>query len=184
MIFLSKTLPYKHYPQSEAYCGPASLRILLSYFDKNYSEDELARLCRTTREEGTEHQGMIDGARAVGGFVFAKENGKINEIEYFVTKKKLPLIVGWFDRDGDHFSVVVGTTKKHLIFADPGWNSKRRYIEKELFTKTPLSNGVWFDFVGLDSKIVSWGWYMVVTFDKQKFDLPGGTYYEPKLNKK
>lgn len=161
----------KHYLQSTGLCGPSSLRILLSYFDKSYSEEELAKLAQATIDDGTEHEGMISAAKAIDAHVFVKENGTIEELEYFVKTEKLPVIVGWFDKDGDHYSVVVNVTDKNVIMVDPAADEDERWIDRAVFPK------IWFDFTGKENKIASWGWYMVVTFEKKKFDVGGGHYY-------
>src|SRR3990170_7313102 len=105
------TLKVQHFEQSSGYCGPAALKILLTYFGKSLTEEQVGQLCDAThglgRGEGTEHEGMIQGVKEIGGYVFTKEEGTIGELEYFVKQEKLPVIIGWFDRDGDHYSVVV-----------------------------------------------------------------------------
>ncbi|MEK7621603.1 MAG: cysteine peptidase family C39 domain-containing protein [Patescibacteria group bacterium] len=155
----------KQYLQSAGLCGPASLKILLSYFNKDYSEDQLAQLANATRETGTEHEGMIAAIKALGGHVFTKEHGTIEELEYFVREEKLPVIIGWFDRDGDHYSVVVNITDKNIILVDPATNEPERWLERSTFPR------LWFDFVGQDNKVVSWGWYLVATFEPRQFKI-------------
>lgn len=161
-------IPVKHFLQSAGLCGPASLRILLSYFGKSYSEVELAQLAQATLEHGTEHEGMIAAVKTIGGFVFAKEGGTVEELEYLVKKERLPVIIDWFDRDGDHYSVIVNVTDKNIIIVDPATNEPERWLERKTFPQT------WFGFVGKDNKAVSWGWYMVATFQERKFDIKGG----------
>lgn len=162
----------KHYIQSIGYCGPASLKMLLSYFGKEMEEEELAKLAAATRDAGTEHEGMIEAVKEIGGYVFVKENGTIEELEYFVKQEKLPVIIGWFDKDGDHYSVVVNVTDKNVIIVDPAANEPERWLDRATFPN------IWFDFIGKENKTVSWGWYMVVTFDKKKFpSISGGHYY-------
>lgn len=168
-------LHVQHYLQSAGLCGPASLRILLSYFGKNFSEAELAQLGVATIDQGTEHEGMITAIKAIDGYVFVKNEGTLDEIEYFVRKEKLPVIIGWFDESGevwgDHYSVVVNVTEKNVIMVDPSKDEAERWIDRKNFQQ------IWFDFIGKENKIVSWGWYMVVTFEKRKFDIKGGHYY-------
>jgi ABC-type bacteriocin/lantibiotic exporter with double-glycine peptidase domain len=165
----------KHFLQSHGLCGPASLRILLSHFGKEFSEEQLAKLAHATssldRGEGTEHEGMVETVKAIDGYVFVKEEGTLEELEYFVNKEKLPVIIGWFDKNGDHYSVVVSITDKNIIIVDPAANEPERWLDKETFSK------IWFDFVGPEDKVVSWGWYMVVTFEKKRFEVKGGHYY-------
>ena len=91
-------LKVKSFEQSESMCGPASLKILLSYFGKNYSEKQLVDFCSSTIEKGTDYKGMIRGAKKTGSFAFVKKNGTIKELEYFLKKeyskrllKKIPL---------------------------------------------------------------------------------------------
>lgn len=164
----------ERFKQTTGLCGPASLKILLSHFDKNYTEEQLAQLASSVagleRGAGTEHEGLIKAAKAVGGYVFAKEGGTLEELEYFIKKEKLPVIIGWFDRDNDHYSVLVSITEKNIVIVDPAADDER-WLERETFPQ------IWFDFIGPEDKIVSWGWYLVVTFDKQKFTVDGGQYY-------
>ena len=155
----------KHHSQSPGLCGPASLKILLSHFNKDYSEEQLAQLANTTRDAGTEHEGMVTAVKALGGYVFSKEQGTIKELEYFVREEKLPVIIGWFDHDGDHYSVVVNVTDKNIIIVDPATNEPERYLDRATFPQ------IWFDFVGKDNKVVSWGWYLVVTFNQRQFKI-------------
>jgi ABC-type bacteriocin/lantibiotic exporter with double-glycine peptidase domain len=163
------------FTQSTGLCGPASLKILLSYFGKNYTEEQLAQVASSIpglgRGGGTEHEGMVQAIKEINGFVFAKENGIIEELEYFIKEEKLPVIIGWFDRNDDHYSVVVNITDKNIIIIDPAADEPERWLDRTVFPQ------IWFDFVGKDSKTVSWGWYMVVTFEKKKFKIRGGYYY-------
>lgn len=163
--------------KSYSYCGPAALKILLSYFGKDFSEEQLIQLCDVasaempTRGSGTEHEGLLQAVKEVGGYVFFKESGTIEELSYFVKEEKLPVIIGWFDKNDDHYSVVVNVTDKNIIIVDPAINEPERWLDKEVFPR------IWFDFVGREDKIVSWGWYMVVTFEKKRFKVKGGHYY-------
>ncbi len=163
-------IKYTHFVQSDAFCGPSSLRILLSHFDKNYSEEDLAKLSGATKDNGTEHEGLIKAIKALGGYAFAKENGSMDEIKYFIKQEKLPVLVGWFDKDGDHYSVVANVTDKHIILVDPAFGEGKRQIDINEFPK------IWFDFVGADNRAVSWGWYMVVNFEPKQFKILGNYY--------
>ena len=130
-----KNIEVENFEQSAAFCGPASLKILLSHFKKNFTEDELANLCTATREMGTEHEGMVEAVKSIDGFVFVKDEGSIEELEYFIKEENLPVIIGWFDKDGDHYSVVVNITDKNLIIVDPAVNMPERWLDREIFPK-------------------------------------------------
>ncbi len=170
-IMLDENVHVQHFLQTAGLCGPASLKILLSYFGKTFTEEELAKLGRATLEQGTEHEGMISTIKELDGFVFVKEDGTLEELEYFVKKEKLPVIIGWFSEDEDHYSVVVNVTDKNIILCDPQEKEPTRWLDRAIFPR------IWFDFIGKNNKIVSWGWYMVVTFQKRKFEIKDGHYY-------
>lgn len=163
-------IKYTHFPQSDGLCGPASLRILLSHFNKNYSEEDLAKISDATPKYGTEHDGLIKAVKALGGYVFAKEGGTIEELEYFIKKEKLPVLIDWFDKDGDHYSVIANITDKHIIIVDPASKAVKRQLDIADFPQ------IWFGFVGQDNRTVSWNWYMVVTFEPRQFKILGNYY--------
>lgn len=183
---VSTTLPedadeikYTHFLQrSDGLCGPAALRILLSHFNKNYSEEDLAKISDASVEYGTEHEGLIKAVKALGGYVFAKENATIGDLKYFIKEQKLPVLIDWFDKDfdkdddyyGDHYGVIANITDKHIIVVDPASKRVKRQIDIKDFPY------IWFGFVGRDNKIVSWNWFMVVTFEPKQFKVLGNYY--------
>lgn len=151
----------RHYQQGPAMCGPASLRIALSAFDKEKTEEELAALARASVEHGTEHDGLVEAARRVGATVVEKEGGTLGEIEDILRRDHLPVIVGWFDKDGDHYSIIIDITPQHVVLADPAHHLPERFVRREYFEE------VWFDFVGPGNAITSWKWYMTIAFPKE-----------------
>ena len=168
----------KPFRQSPELCGPGSLKIALSAFNKTASEAELAKLSGALqaagRGSGTEHKGMIAAATALGMHVFAKDEGTVEELRYLIETEHVPVIVGWFDRDEDHYSVMVEIADDTIVLADSGSEGPERTIPKDFFKM------VWFDFVGSHNKEVSWGWYMVVSFEKlsaDRFKVPDGNYH-------
>lgn len=152
-----KLLAVQPFRQTAGLCGPASLKIALSYFGRSYSEGHLAELSAATTSHGTEHSDLIKAAEQLGGTVITSEHATISDIENLVVNKRLPVIIGWFDGDEDHYSVVVGVTPKYLITQDPEVGGIRR-LSKSKFP------AIWFDFVGPENKQVSWGWYMAINF--------------------
>ena len=167
----SANIAVKNYLQTAGLCGPASLKILFSYFGKDFTEAQLAQLASATQESGTEHEGMIRAVKAIGAHAFEKEGGTLEELEYFIKEEKLPVIIGWFDKDGDHYSVVVNITDKNIIIVDPAVNEPERWLDRETFPQ------ILFDFVGKDNRVVSWGWYLIATFEKKEYKIKGGNYF-------
>lgn len=158
---ISRRLKVRHFPQGVSYCGPASLRSLLSYFKKTVSEKRLVRLAGSSREKGTSHEGMVRALKALGGSVFVKSGGTIGEIRYFTAEKRLPVVVNWFDKNEGHYSVVVAVTAKNVIMVDPAAQRPERRLKRDFFQR------VWFDFVGPAYTKAVWRWYVVVSFKKR-----------------
>jgi predicted double-glycine peptidase len=133
-----------------SYCGPAALKILLSYYGVEKSEKELAKLCGTRKELGTDGQGIKRVAESLGLKVKIKNYGNFEDIAGWLNKG-VPVIVNWFTRgradypdsetaDG-HYSVAAGLDGKFIYLQDPELG-KMRKIKRADFMR------VWFDFKG------------------------------------
>lgn len=131
-------------------CGPASLKIVLSYYGIEKPEKELARLCKADKNMGTNDNKIKEAAEKFGFKVIIKNNSSFSDIEKWLDKK-VPVIVNWFTRgrkdysDSDvadgHYSVVTGIDEQFICLQDPEIG-KIRKLEKEDFMT------VWFDFTG------------------------------------
>ncbi|MFA4880250.1 MAG: C39 family peptidase [Candidatus Doudnabacteria bacterium] len=131
-------------------CGPASLKILLSYYGIKRDEKELADLCGTKKGLGTDDQGIKRVAESLGFKVKIKNNSSFKDIERWLDKD-VPIIVNWFTRgradytDADvpdgHYSVVCGIDDQSIYLQDPEIGRIRK-IKKNDFKR------VWFDFSG------------------------------------
>ena len=131
-------------------CGPASLKILLSYYGIERDEKELADLCGTKKDLGTDDQGIKRAAESLGFKVKIKNNSSFKDIERWLDKD-VPIIVNWFTRgradytDADvpdgHYSVVCGIDDQSIYLQDPEIGRIRK-IKKNDFKR------VWFDFSG------------------------------------
>lgn len=135
---------------NSSYCGPASLKILLSYYGIEKSEKELAKLCKTKKGLGTKSKEIERVAKRFGFKVRIKDNSNFKDIERWLNKK-VPVIVDWFTRgrtdytNSDiatgHYSVVAGLDNKFIYLQDPEIG-KIRKLKREDFME------VWFDFTG------------------------------------
>lgn len=139
-------------------CGPASLKILLSYFNREHSESQLAKLCESTPEIGTTHAQMIAGAQALGADVIAKDRSTIDDLRHFVEDEK-PVIVGWWSKNEPHHSVVYEVGKHKIFMMDPDTESGIRIMPIEEF------ESVWHDTEGGKEKVERW--MMAITKFKQ-----------------
>lgn len=131
-------------------CGPASLKILLSYYGVKKDEKELAKLCGTKNDLGTDDRGIKKAAENLGFKVKIKNNSSFKDIERWLDKN-VPIIINWFTRgradyadtdvaDG-HYSVVCGLDNKNIYFQDPEIGGMRKLDREDFMT-------VWFDFTG------------------------------------
>jgi ABC-type bacteriocin/lantibiotic exporter with double-glycine peptidase domain len=135
MIDLGKITTYEQ--EKSGTCGPAALRILLSYFGIYKTEAELAKLCAAD-EHGTRPENLklalekLEFQTQVGwGDTPDKSWATLN---HWVNGKKLPVIVNWFTTtepnwDG-HYSVVLDLTKEYIILADPEFSEPERRLRK------------------------------------------------------
>lgn len=80
------------------YCGPASLKILLSYYGINKTEDELAEMMAGySKELGASDQDIKNAAKKLGFKVKIKNNSSFKDIENWL-KKDVPVVVDWFTK--------------------------------------------------------------------------------------
>ena len=147
-----KILPLKPFQETlnASMCGPASLKMVLSYYGIEKTEQELAELCNTTLHLGTDDHGLKKAAEALGFHVIIKNESTFEDIEGWLNKN-VPVIVNWFTRgrmdyddscvsDG-HYSVVVGLDEEYIYLQDPEIGSMRKLEREDFMT-------VWFDFRG------------------------------------
>ena len=133
-----------------SYCGPATLKILFSYYGIDKTEKELAKISGWNKVLGIDDMGMKKAAEKLGFKVEIKNNSSYKDIQGWL-KKGIPVIVNWFTRgrndypesetaDG-HYSVVAGLEDKFIYLQDPEVG-KLRKIKRYDFMR------VWFDFKG------------------------------------
>lgn len=133
----------------EGMCGPASLKIVLAYFNIEKSENELAELVGVT-ELGSNAEGIIKAVQNLGLTAEEHNESSFEDIQAWLDKK-VPVIVNWFTRGrGDypatavadgHYSVVAGLDENYIYLQDPEIGDLRK-IAKDDFMR------VWFDFSG------------------------------------
>jgi len=131
-------------------CGPASLKIALSYYGIDKSERELAKMLNWNKESGINDADILRVAKQLGFQTKLKRNSNFADIEKWLDKKA-PVIVNWFTRgrsdysDSEiaegHYSVVSGLDDNHIYLQDPEIGKVRK-IKRDDFLK------VWFDFPG------------------------------------
>ncbi len=153
-----KHLPVKSFQETlgGGYCGPASLKIVLDYWNINQSEEEIAVACNRDSELGTDDMSLKKVAESYGLQVEIENNASFESIQRWLDRR-VPVIVNWFTRgrvdydeeevpDG-HYSVVVGLDDNYIYLQDPEIGGLRR-LDRDDFMR------VWFDFKS--AHITSW----------------------------
>ncbi len=174
----AKPLALKPFRQRPGYCGPASLKIVCSFFGREYEELLLGKLCSTSAKNGTNHAGLVKAAKTLGANVLAKSAASLEEVRRLVRRERLPVIVGWYSpADGpsrwkfvpgvhpveDHFSVIYHVTDEHVFMVDPEIDGDgRRKMSVSRFKQ------LWWDTDGPKGARVD-RWMMAIRFDGETF---------------
>lgn len=141
----------KHIRETKGLCGPASLKILLSHYGKEFTESELAKLCAATAEEGTDHVGLVKAVESLGEKPIVKSNATIEDLRYYVDRET-PVIVGYWsgsdEEAGDHYAVVYEITNETISMMDSQLGTGITTFLIEDFEK------VWYDLDGPENKRV------------------------------
>jgi ABC-type bacteriocin/lantibiotic exporter with double-glycine peptidase domain len=117
----------KLFKQSRGYCGPASLKMVLSAFGIDKSEDYLAKLTKSSREKGCKEKNIIKIAKKFGFRGYVKQNSNLKELKALVNNK-IPVIVAWTSpEEGGHYSVIVGFRKDNIFIADPHFGKVKKH---------------------------------------------------------
>lgn len=141
-----------YWQKKENTCGPASLKIVFSFFGKYHDEEELEKISGTI-ERGTSHFGLINAVRNLGLYCLVNDNASLHSIKHFIDLG-LPVIVNYTEPDSNegHYAVVIGYDLKNLILNDP-WNGKSFKIKYADFVKR------WYDY---HKDYLSKNWMMVI----------------------
>lgn len=101
--------------------------MLLEYFGIFRTQRTLIKQAKTTKSNGTSRKNLVLAYKKFGLKTKVIFPSDLNDIKTFL-KKKIPVIVSYLELDGDqeHYSIVIGMTKKELIFQDPWLGSKYR----------------------------------------------------------
>lgn len=117
----------KPFKQSKGFCGPASLKMVLSAYGITKSERYLAQLTKCSRGGGCEEADIVRAAGEFGLKGYVKQNSSIDEVKSLLKKGSL-VIVAWFSPEqASHYSVVAGFDSDMIILADPHFGDLKKH---------------------------------------------------------
>jgi len=114
------------------------MKMVLQFFGKDISEEELAKYAGTTEEEGTEAEDMVAASRQLGFMASIIDKATWDELKILV-KAGLPPIVDWWSTSDGHYSVVVDIADGDITIADPETGKYEQYTRERWMRN-------WFDF--------------------------------------
>lgn len=123
------------------WCGPASLKMVLKYYNIEAKESDLAKQAKASKDTGVTAENLVQAAKSYGLTGFVKKQAEFSDIYHYVLDRRIPIIVDWFQIDDGHYSIVTDITKKHIYLADP-------YIGQLISYKLSEFYRIWFDFPG------------------------------------
>ncbi|MGB5424858.1 MAG: succinylglutamate desuccinylase/aspartoacylase family protein [Desulfobacterales bacterium] len=125
--------------QKSGCCGPASLKMVLGFLGKKITEKKLVEISGCTKSRGIGAEGLVRAAQELGFRAKIKDFSDLKDIDEWVNRKKIPVIVDWFAFEGGHYSVVSGIDKENIYLEDPSLGH-RRAMKLSTFKR------LWFDF--------------------------------------
>lgn len=145
-------LPHKQSDSSR--CGPAVVKMILSYYGVDATEDAICKYCNHTYEKGCDDKGIVKAFKHFGLAAKIYNNSTLKDIEYW-NNYHIPVIVDWFaggvsmeDIPNGHSGIVVDIDRENIYILDPS-TAKVLTISRDDFMR------VWFDW-RKDNHITSW----------------------------
>ena len=113
--------------QSEGCCGPAVLKMVLSFYGINKTEEELIKLTKTDIKGYTTEEDLVRCAELSGLKGLVKTDSSFDELKVYLDKG-VPVIIDWTSpEEGGHYSVVAGLDNEMIYVADPHFGEIMKY---------------------------------------------------------
>jgi len=146
---------FKWYKQKPSMCGPAAIRIAISYFGLVKSEEEIIELTKSTKKDGTSHRGILRALLKFDFSLCSSSDGTIDILRSHL-KGGSPCIVGFIKGRSDHFGIVYRISNTHVYLIDP---------EEERYLKIPLEDFLkqWHDYDPVQREN---HWYVCISKEK------------------
>jgi predicted double-glycine peptidase len=134
-----KMIHIKPFEQRSDYCGPASLKMVLHHFKIEKTEKQIINAVKAKHGLGIEAEDLLKYAKKLGLKGKIKDHSELGDLTRWVKKKKIPVIIEWFEEDDGHFSVVTDIDRENVYLQDPDLGHIRA-MRRDIFLR------VWFTF--------------------------------------
>jgi uncharacterized protein YvpB len=154
-------------------CGPTSLRMLLKYYGKECSLDEIRKKAKTDFyvKDGYEIGGTTMQNMKIAlnhfGVPSTIKNGNMNYLRWYIDQGRPPIILLRSGIDNSwHFVVAVGYTKDKITIADPGDGLLAEYSNEPFERAWSFTHDLYYEesalkdcwFCGGDGRTPDWVW--------------------------
>jgi len=134
------------------WCGPACMADAAKKLGKETSQEELASVMHTIHPDGTSHDGMIDGALALGVNFRASQQSSLKRLNEEIRQGR-QVIINFMDgsdyQNDGHYSILAEVKKKLVLLNDPQGEGYLRVMNRREFERK------WFDFEG-EKRVQRW----------------------------
>lgn len=138
---LAAVLDVPFVPQVEDTCGPAALAMVLRFWGRSASHDELAAELGARELRGVAGSRLAEAARS-RGLTAVAHRGDLDQLRDYVGKGR-PLVVAWdMGRGRFHNVVVVGFDGEDVVVHDPAQGAART-VERATFERRWAGAGHW-----------------------------------------
>lgn len=140
-------------------CGPYALETVARFWGKDFPIEELIRLTKCS-DDGVFHYDLIEAATKIGFEPFTITGGNFELLKWLVSEG-IPVLVGWWAYDGDHFSVVIKITDKYIHLAD----SESHLVGGHRELRVEQFKDLWWDTDLGGRRVKGWGVVLYPTLD-------------------
>jgi ABC-type bacteriocin/lantibiotic exporter with double-glycine peptidase domain len=138
---LAAALDVPFVPQQKDTCGPAALAMVLRFWGRSASPDELATELNARELKGVAGSRLAEAART-RGLTAVAYRGDAAQLREYVEKGR-PLIVAWdMGRGRFHNVVVVGFADEDVVVHDPA-RGPARSVKRKAFEERWAGAGHW-----------------------------------------
>lgn len=124
----------KHFIQKTNYtCGPACIRMVLSKWGIEVSEEELVKQMHTNDKEGTKPEEMVSIASKFGLKVFTKQHATLEELDKLLREGWMVIVA--YSVDVPHYAVYAGSNEQHIFLNDPFFGERFAFLKKKFMNK-------------------------------------------------